>query len=306
MTGPGPHVPTDVRSLLIAPLILSTILVVLVSLPAEAADGLGATFDSLRPKLASSPFGRPLILESTEEGGRVRVDVFALVARRYQEFSSGLDTPADWCEVLILHPNVKTCNPSGMGSDRSLRLTMGTKRAQTDAGHQHIDFRFSASGAAAERFEVLLQAAEGPLGTRDYRLSLAAIPAGAGQTFLHLGYSCTYSVMARLAMNTYLSTAGREKVGFSRAEHAADGDPELVRGARGALERNTMRYFLAIEAYLASAAKPAAVRRAWRLASWYDATEQYARQLHELTKAEYLAGKASGLPAIVSDSADTL
>jgi hypothetical protein len=275
-------------------------------LTVAAAGAPRATFDSLRPKLASSPFGRPLVLESSEEGGRVRVDVFALVARRHRDVSSGLDTPADWCEVLILHPNVKTCIPGATGSDRSLRLTMGTKRAERDAGRQHIDFRFSASSAASEPFEILLQADEGPLGTRDYRLSLAAVPTAAGQTFLHLGYSCTYSAMARLAMNTYLHTAGRAKVGFTVVDHAAGGEPEFVRGARGALERNTMRYFLAIEAYLASAAKPAPARRAWRLASWYDATEKYARQLHELTKAEYLAGKASGDPGNVSDSADTL
>lgn len=306
MTGVGPDVTTGIRSLRIAPLVLITVLVASLSLPAEAADGLRATFDSLRPKLASSPFGRPLVLESTEEGGRVRVDVFALVARRYQEVSSGLDTPAEWCDVLILHPNVKTCITGPTGDKRSLRLTMGTKRARRDAGHQHIDFRFSASGAVTERFEILLQAAEGPLGTRDYRLSLAAIPAGTGQTFLHLGYSCTYSSVARLAMNTYLHTAGREKVGFTVAGHAAGGEPEFVGGARGALERNTMRYFLAIEVYLASAAKPAALRRAWRLASWYDATEKYGRQLHELTRAEYLAGKAPGIPGNVSDSADTL
>lgn len=281
-------------------------LVVLLSLSVAADDSLRATFDRLGPQLASSPFGRPLVLESTEEGGRVSVDVIALIARRYRDVAGGLDTPADWCEVLILHPNVKTCIPGATGSDRSLRLTMGTKRARSDDGHQHIDFRFSAASAAPDRFEILLQADEGPLGTRDYRLSLAAVPTGAGQTILHLGYSCTYSAVARLAMNTYLHTAGREKVGFTVADRAAGGEPEYVGGARGALERNTMRYFLAIEAYLASAAKPAATRRAWRLASWYDATEKYARQLHELTRAEYLAGKSSQDPEIVSDSADTL
>lgn len=282
------------------------VLMVVLCLPVGAAETLRETFASIRPKLASSPFGRPLVLESTEAGGRVRVDVFALVAHGYREVSTGLDTPADWCEVLILHPNVKTCTSGSSAAGRALHLTMGTKTAQSDAGHQHIDFRFSASPATSDRFEILLQADEGPLGTRDYRLSLAAVPMAPGQTFLHLGYACTYSAMARLAMSTYLHTAGREKVGFTVADHAAGGTPALVRGARGALERNTMRYFLGIDAYLASVAQPAATRRDWRLASWYDATEKYSRQLHELTKAEYLASKSAGHPANVSDSADTL
>ena len=293
-------------SLRIPPMAVLAVLVAALCLPAGAAETLQETFASMRPKFASSPFGRPLVLESTEEGRRVRVDVFALVAHGYREVSGGLDTPADWCEVLTLHQNVKTCTATLSGAGQSLHVTMGSKRAPKDAGHEYIDFRFSASRANADRFEILLQADEGPLGTRDYRLSVAAVPTAAGQTFLHLSYSCTYGVVARLALNTYLHTAGREKVGFTVADQAAGSEPEFVRGVRGALERNTMRYFLAIEAYRASAAKPAATRRPWRLAAWYDATEKYSRQLHELTKAEYLAGKASGILVNVSDSSDTL
>ena len=52
-----------------------------------------------------------------------------------------------------------------------------------------------------------------------------------------------------------------------------------------------MRYFLGIETYLASAAQQAEKRVEWRLRAWFDATERYPRQLHELTKAEHLAGK---------------
>ena len=58
---------------------------------------------------------------------------------------------------------------------------------------------------------------------------------------------------------------------------------------RGTVERNTMRYYLAIEAYLDSLDKPPAQQLDARLRQWFDATEQYARQLHEVDKESYLA-----------------
>jgi hypothetical protein len=57
---------------------------------------------------------------------------------------------------------------------------------------------------------------------------------------------------------------------------------------RGVAERNTMRYYLAIDAYLDSLAAPADQQVEKRLVSWFDATEKYPRQLHELTRDEYL------------------
>jgi hypothetical protein len=42
-----------------------------------------------------------------------------------------------------------------------------------------------------------------------------------------------------------------------------------------------MRYYLAIEAYLASMSAPAAERRDARLRTWYAYTQRYARQLKE-------------------------
>ncbi len=285
---------------------LTVALVLALSQPAEGSEGLRGTFEALQPKLASSSFGRPLVLQSSEESGKVRGDVFALVKYPFREVSTGLDTSVEWCEVLILHLNVKTCIVSPTTNEQSLQLTLGTKRASRDNGAQRIEFGFRVVKSSADHFEVSMQAGEGPLGTRDYRLSLEAIPITPDQTFLHLAYAYKYSTTARLAMSTYLHTLGKSKVGFTVAGHEANGAPVYVGGVRGALERNTMRYYLGIEVFLASGAKPPAKRREWRLTSWYDATEKYSRQLHELTKAEYLSGKTSGDPGSAWDSADTL
>ena len=60
---------------------------------------------------------------------------------------------------------------------------------------------------------------------------------------------------------------------------------------RGTMERNTMRYYQAIEAYLASLNQPPAQQFTARLSYWFDATEEYSRQLHEVDRSNYISMK---------------
>ena len=92
-------------------------------------------------------------------------------------------------------------------------------------------------------------------------------------------------------MDTYLATLGRDKVGFTVVGRTPAGEPVDVGGLRGTLERNTMRYYLAVDTYLDSMSQLPAERKQWRFATWYTATERYPRQLHELSRADYLALK---------------
>jgi len=92
-------------------------------------------------------------------------------------------------------------------------------------------------------------------------------------------------------MQGYLATVGREKVGFTVVGRQSDGRPVYVDNVRGVVERNAMRYYLAIDAYLGSLVAPQAERQERRLVEWFDGTERYPRQLHELERDEYLAMK---------------
>lgn len=92
-------------------------------------------------------------------------------------------------------------------------------------------------------------------------------------------------------MQTYMATIASEKVGFTLVTDQAGGQKNLVGGMRGASERNIMRYYLAIDSYLASLAEPPATRLESRLQHWFDATERYPRQLHEIGKTAYLSMK---------------
>ena len=93
-----------------------------------------------------------------------------------------------------------------------------------------------------------------------------------------------------LASKAYLATFGLGKVGFTVTGKQPSGEAELVDGMLGLIERNAMRYFLAVDAYTAA---PDDVEK--RLALWHAATERYPRQLHDLGEAEYLKIKRGDL-----------
>lgn len=92
-------------------------------------------------------------------------------------------------------------------------------------------------------------------------------------------------------MQGCLATTGRDKVGFSIIGRTAAGQPVYQGDMRGVAERNTMRYYLAVDAYLGALTLPVAARLDQRLNDWHSGVERYPRQLHELERADYLAMK---------------
>ncbi len=256
---------------------------------ASPADALRQRQAALAPQLEHNAFGRPLVLESAENDNQLSGDIYAVVNRPFPVVRDALKTPANWCEVLMLHLNTKQCLPqAGPGGGAGLVLSVGRKYDQPPEQAQQIAFNYAVNAATDGYLDVRLRAEQGPLSTRDYRISLDAVPLGADKAFIHLRYSYAYGTAARLAMKGYLATIGRDKVGFTPAGAGADGKPAYIGGVRAVIERNTMRYYLAIDAYLASLALPPERQADQRLATWFDATEQYAPQLHEVERSDYL------------------
>lgn len=252
-----------------------------------ASDDLRARYAALAPQLASSPFQRPLHLESSESSGSLRGDVYAVVEHPFAAVSASLGKSERWCDILSLHPNVKQCRASG----QTLAVNLGKKSEQSADDAYGVEFGFQSRHHSADRLELLMRADTGPLGTKDYRIALEAIPIDARRSFIHMGYSYGYGFAARVAMQGYLGTLGRDKVGFSVVERRGDGSPVYVGGVRGAVERNAMRYFLAIEAYLGALSAPPPERLERRLRDWLAATERYPLQLRETRQQDYLALK---------------
>ena len=252
--------------------------------PSPAAAALHARFDALKEQLAHNAYGRPLVLQSTQDSDHLEGQVYARVDQPYAMVQKSLQGTDNWCGILILHLNVKMCRALPAGLD----MALGRKYDQPvdDAYKLHFDYKSVASGADYLRTE--LTSGDGPLGTKDYRIAVEAAPLDAGHTMLHMSYAYGFGFTAKVALNAYLSTAGASKVGFSVAGTDGDGKPSYVGGVRGLVERNTMRYYLAIDDFVAA---PAPGQLEQRLNTWFDATDRYPRQLHEVEKPDYLAMK---------------
>ena len=262
------------------------------ALPAAAQDAaaLRAKYTALQDKFASSQFGRPLVLESKETSGDLKGDVYAVVDYPFTTVQQALQSPDHWCDILILHLNVKRCRTSG-GTPKMINLNVGRKFDQPIEDSYQLDFSFRVVAAASEYLQVQLSAAEGPLSTKNYRIVVEAVPIDAKKSVIHMSYAYGYGFTARVAMQTYLSTLGSQKVGFTVVDKKPDGKPVYQTGVLGLLERNTMRYYLAIDAYLAAYNLPAAEQPERRIRQWYSSTERYAEQLHEMDQSEYLEMK---------------
>ena len=260
------------------------------ALPAQAqnAVSLKARHAALQQQLAHNQFRRPLYLESSENSGNLKGDVYALVEQPYAVVGPALQGMDHWCDILILHLNVKSCRAS---TPNTLSLNVGRKFDRPSADEYLLEFLYRVVTAAPGYLQVALSAEEGPMGTSNYRILLEVVELDAGRCFLHMSYSFANGMAARVAIHLYLATIARDKVGFSIVGSEADGQPIYIAGTRGVVERNTMRYYLAIEAYLGSLSAPAPAQVEKRLNDWFAGIERYPRQLHELERAEYLAMK---------------
>lgn len=259
----------------------------------QSAASLHAQYASLAQRLQHNPFQRALALDSAESSNNLKGDIYALVDYPFSTFSAALHGAAGWCDVLILHINTKYCHATSDETSTVLTVYIGKKTPQPIKDVFPIEFTYRVTTATANYLNIQLDAEKGPLSTRDYHIQLQAVPVGNGQTFLHLTYSYAYGLAGRLAMKTYLATLGSGKVGFTVIGRQPSGQPEYIGGMRGVAERNTMRYYLAIDAYLGALDKPPSLQVQKRLHSWFNATEQYPRQLREVSRAAYMDMKRS-------------
>lgn len=269
---------------------LATALLLPVPALGQDAAGLRAKHASLHERLANNQFGRPLALESVQTSGDLKGDVYAVVDHPFQVVQQALQSAENWCDILILHLNVKRCKVGDEGG-KVLALSVGRKFDQPIEDAYELDFAYRVAATKADYLQVQLTAPVGPLSTKNYRIQVEATPVDPRRTVIHMSYAYGYGFAARMAMQTYLATLGSKKVGFTITDHKPDGKPEYIGGVLGLLERNTMRYYLAIDAYLAAYSLPAAEQVERRIGEWYASTERYAPQLREMEKAEYLEMK---------------
>ena len=258
---------------------------------ADPAVALQARYTELTERLQHSLFPQPLVVESVEGRSAARGDVYAIVDHPVAVVSEALTEPVNWCDALLLHLNVKYCHPLAGGETARLAVALGKKIDQPLNRTYRVEFVYGVAASRPDYVDIALYARKGPLGTGNYRIALEAVGLENDQTFIHLEYSYTFGFIGRLAMKMYLSGGGRGKVGFSTIGDPDDPEPQFIEGSRAALERNAVRYYLAIDAYLGSLSAPVPDRFEDSLERWFSATELYPRQLYEVDRDAYFTMK---------------
>lgn len=236
---------------------------------------------------APAPGG--LVVRSGSSPELVWAEVAGTLGFPFGEVSQTLADPAAWCGFLALHLNTKACVHGSVDGQPLLVLYSGRKHYEPPKDAYRLNFRFDVTEDDVQGVRVLLRAAEGPLGTEDHRIELQASPAPEGTT---IRIHCSYvpSLLSRMSTRVYLATLGRGKVGFSQIVDPDTGKNQPVGGVQGIIERNAVRYYLALEVYLETRRVPPEDRFEQRLRTWFERTQRYP-QLEELSREEYLESK---------------
>ncbi|MBZ0155280.1 MAG: hypothetical protein K8I29_03585 [Alphaproteobacteria bacterium] len=248
-------------------------------------------YQQIKDILQNSSLGVPLFIESHEETDALQVDIYGTVDYPFERIRETFPVLAHWCDIVPLHLNIKACTFKKQNDLWLITLYSGRKYYQSPEDAQEVQFRFRVAAQQPEYLALSLIAEEGPLHTRDHRIEFDAIPLEGGKSFLHLRYAYRFDSWTRTAMKTYFSTIGRGKVGFTVTGRDDKGNPVYVGGVKGAIERNAVRYYFAIQAYMDSLSAPPGERFEARINRWYDLTDRFPQQLFELEKGEYLTAK---------------
>jgi hypothetical protein len=258
--------------------------------PAEAhsATSLRALHDSMAQALQHTDFERPLVLRSAEADSGLQGEVYAELDYPFEVMAKALVNPVSWCALMLVHLNNRQCSLARDNEGPVLQLSVVRKYDQAPEQAMHLALEFRVLQASADFLEVELRSAQGPMGTSNYRIVLQATALPAARSFSHFAYSYDSNALARMATQVFLSTFGSGKVGFTVIGRTPDGAAEYIAGTRGLMERNAMRYFLAIDAYLSALSVAPAEQFEKRLDHWFSATEHYPRQLHDLDRGSYL------------------
>ena len=183
---------------------------------ADPAAELRDRYAALNEQLEKSPLQKGLHLESVESSGTLQGDIYAVIDYPVAQVRDTFTTPGDWCEALLLHLNIKNCQVGMEGESTTLSVAIGRKFEEPLSDAYRVEFAYAVDATASGYTEITLDADQGPLGTRDYHISLEFIGIEKEQTFLHVRYSYRYGSMAQLAMSAYLATIGEGKVGFTK------------------------------------------------------------------------------------------
>ncbi|MCJ7772395.1 MAG: hypothetical protein MUP22_04590 [Desulfobacterales bacterium] len=248
-------------------------------------------YHEIEKQLFEHTSGLPIYIESFDENNVLKGDVFSIISHPFSSVSNALIDPTNWCDISLLHLNIKACTFKKEENTQKLTIYSGRKFYQPPEDALVLEYQFQVLDNQPNYFKILLTADSGPMDTSDYRIELEAIPLKGKKTFTRFSYTYKYGIVAQTAMEGYLTTLGRNKIGFSIIGQDENNDPVYINGTRGAIERNSVRYYFAIQAYLDTLKLPEKNRFEQRIQLWYSFTDRFKNQLYELPREDYISSK---------------
>ncbi len=151
-----------------------------------------------------------------------------------------------------------------------LTLYSGRKFYQSPEKAYQSTYSFRNVEQRQDYLDIVLSADQGPFGTKDHRMKFEALPLDRARTFVHVSYSHSYGIVFSLADDIYFATLGSGKVGFTVRGTDSNGNPAYIGGRRGAIERNAVRYYFAIQSFMDTLRYSEESRFSTRISRWYD------------------------------------
>jgi hypothetical protein len=247
-------------------------------------------FQRLENKSPYSLHGISSYLDSFDEKNISGVDIYGVIEYPFEFVEKEFMAHANWCNIVILHPNIKACTYWGTDNNWRLILFNADKAEQTLANASPIEFKWSINRQPGY-FDILLRASEGPYSTKNHLFELEAAPRDEHRTLVHLRYSYEYGVLTSIFMKSYFAIFGGSKVGFSVTGKDSNNNPVYASGIRGLNERNVVRYYFAILAYMETRHSPVELSFEKSIGRWHDLASQYKKQLTPGEKKDYIARK---------------
>jgi len=244
-------------------------------------------YHEVEAQLMKNNFGIPLNIESIKENNTMYGDVYGIIDHPFDNVRRTLGVSANWCDIMSLHLNIKACTYRKLNHRYLLTLYCGRKFYQPPEDTYQIPYEYRITSQQRGYIQVLLTADKGPLNTKNHQIKVEAIPLDKHRTFIHLSYGYSYGNLLSMAMKSYFATFGHGKIGFSMESTDEQNNPVYVDGIRGVIERNSVRYYLAIQSYMDTLKFPPEKRFEKRIGKWYDLTDQFKKQLFEMKKEEY-------------------
>jgi hypothetical protein len=235
----------------------------------------------------------PLAITSRAERSAIIGTVSGSLNFQFLTVRNALRSPVNWCGILALHTNVKACTHTETLDTTTLRLYVGQKGFQSAESATQIQYAFTVQNDSPKLLSICLRAPHGRASTRNYAITLDVTPLDAFRTTISLPCQSPMGTAGGLTLQTYLRTKARMKVGFSVLRRDKDGTPDYISGARGLMERNMVRYYFAIAAYLdcVTPETPSCSNLLAAASRWYELTNRFATQLCEVSREDYLDSK---------------